>query len=129
MSDAVALKVKIITGARDGPDLLVIGGVHGDEFESMAAIRRLIAAVDPLQLRGRLICIPVVNEPAYWRGQRTAEDELDLARALNMPIIWGTYPHLDGRTLSVARDAKVPAIYAEWMGGGVCDPAGVDADY
>ena len=73
MSDAVALKVKIITGARDGPDLLVIGGVHGDEFESMAAIRRLIAAVDPLQLRGRLICIPVVNEPAYWRGQRTAE--------------------------------------------------------
>ena len=80
MSDAVALKVKIITGALDGPGLLVIGGVHGDEFESMAAIRRLIAAVDPLQLRGRLICIPVVNEPAYWRGQRTAEDELDLAR-------------------------------------------------
>ncbi|NKB71238.1 MAG: hypothetical protein GKR89_29550 [Candidatus Latescibacteria bacterium] len=27
----------------------------------------------------------------------------------------------------MARDAGVPAIYAEWMGGGVCDPQGVDA--
>src|SRR5690606_26187739 len=35
---------------------------------------------------------------------------------------------LDGRTLSVARDAKVPAIYAEWMGAGVCDSQGVE-DY
>ena len=50
-----------------------------------------------------------------------------MARALNMPIIWGTSARLDGRTLSVARDAKVPAIYAEWMGGGTCDPQGADA--
>ena len=79
MNNAVELKVRIITGARDGPDLLILDGVHGDEFESMAAIRRLIAAVGPLQLWGRLICIPVVNEAAYWRRQRTTEDELDLA--------------------------------------------------
>ena len=189
MTNAITLERSIITGAHDGPDLLVIGGVHGDEFEAMAAIRRLIQFIKPDQLSGRVICIPVVNEPAFWRGQRTAEDQLDLARtcpgnpdgsiteriahaisaqirqadylvdlhsgglvmefyptvgytlhpdpeileiqrsmarAFNMPIIWGTTPHLDGRTLSVARDAGVPAIYAEWMGGGICDPAGVD---
>ena len=80
MPEPIELKRKVITGSQDGPHFLITGGVHGDEFESMAAIRRLIAAVDPLQLRGRLICIPVVNEPAYWRGQRTAEDQLDLAR-------------------------------------------------
>lgn len=65
MNNAVELKIRIITSARDGPDLLILGGIHGDEFESMAAIRRLIAAIYPLPLRGRLICIPVVNEAAY----------------------------------------------------------------
>ena len=52
-----------------------------------------------------------------------------MAPALNMQIIWGTYPHLDGRMLSVARDARVAKIYAEWMGSGVFDPAGVNAYY
>ena len=190
MPRPITLQKKVIEGAQKGPNLLILGGVHGDEFESMAAIRRLLAHLDPAGLRGSLTAIPVVNEAAYWRGQRTAEDGLDLARtcpgrpdgsitertahavsreigradylidlhsgglvmefyptvgytlhpdkeilevqrrmarALNMPIIWGTSAGLDGRTLSVARDAGVPAIYAEWMGGGVCDPQGVDA--
>ena len=34
---------------------------------------------------------------------------------------------VDGRSLSVARDARVPAIYAEWGGGGRCNPSGVAA--
>jgi len=50
-----------------------------------------------------------------------------MARALNMPMVWGTSARLNGRTLSVARDANVPAIYAEWMGGGTCDLRGVNA--
>ena len=66
--------------SKRSPNLLIIGGVHGDEFESMAAIRRLLDHLDPAALRGRLTAIPVVNEAAYWRGQRTAEDGLDLAR-------------------------------------------------
>ena len=52
-----------------------------------------------------------------------------MAYALNTPIIWATYSHLDGRTLSVAQDTRVPAIYAEGMGSGICDPAGVNAYY
>ena len=48
-----------------------------------------------------------------------------MARAFNMPVIWGTQARGEGRTLSVARDAGVPAIYAEWMGGGGCPPRGL----
>lgn len=177
-------------GATDGPHLLVTGGVHGDEFEPMAAIRRLMREVDRAQLRGRLTLIPVANEAAFLRGTRTAADELDLARtcpgkpdgsiteqtayalseiiraadyyidlhtggtimsvlpltgyklvpdeairekqrrmahAFNLPVVWGTDYRLDGRTLSVARDAGVPAIYAEYLGSGLCDPAGIEA--
>jgi predicted deacylase len=190
MSDPIQLKKLVIEGHHDGPHLLIIAGVHGDEFEGPAAIRRLINVIQAEQLRGRVTFIPIVNEASFWRGQRTAEDELDLARtcpgkpdgsitervahviselireadylidlhsgglamrvqplagyvmhsdssvldvqrqmakAFNLPIVWGTSSKLDGRTLSIARDANVPAIYGEYEGGGECDPAGVDA--
>lgn len=40
-----------------------------------------------------------------------------LALAYNMPVIWGTDHHPNGRTLSEARDAQIPAIYLEYGGG------------
>ena len=46
------------------------------------------------------------------------ENQRRMARAFNLPFIWGTTPSLNGRTLSVARDAGVPAIYVEYGGGG-----------
>ncbi|MBM4071710.1 MAG: succinylglutamate desuccinylase [Planctomycetes bacterium] len=50
-----------------------------------------------------------------------------MARAFGLPVIWGTDPNLEGRSLSVARDARVPAIYAEYHGGGTWDSTGVEA--
>ena len=69
-----------IIGRGDGPHLLITGGVHGDEFEPMQAIRRLAGSVAAETLSGRLTLVPVVNEAAFLRGERTADDELDLAR-------------------------------------------------
>lgn len=40
-----------------------------------------------------------------------------LALAYNTPVIWGTDHRPDGRTLSVARDLNIPAIYLEHGGG------------
>lgn len=50
-----------------------------------------------------------------------------MARAFGLPFIWGTDPDLPGRSLSIARQANVPAIYAEYQGGGEVDRAGVEA--
>jgi predicted deacylase len=41
----------------------------------------------------------------------------EMAKAFNLPLIWGTDAKVEGRTLSVARDYNVPAIYAECRGG------------
>lgn len=188
--NSVRLQSREIVGNQPGPRLLITGGVHGDEFEPMVAIRRLMGVVNSVELRGKLTLVPVVNEGAFLRGHRVAEDGLDLARtcpgkaegtvtervahelseliraadyyidlhtggtalavwpmtgyvlhpdagvleqqrrmarAFNLPVMWGTDPRLEGRSLSVARDAKVPAIYAEYLGGGRCSQAGVDA--
>lgn len=156
----------------------------------MVAIRRLLERPELAQIRGKLTLVPVVNEAAFARASRVAEDGLDLARtcpgnaegsitertahaltelirtadyyidlhtggtalavwpltgymlhpnaavldkqrtmarAFNLPVVWGTDPNLDGRSMSVARDANVPAIYTEYLGGGRCAPEGVQA--
>lgn len=178
-----------------GPRLLITGCVHGDEFEPIAAIRRLVSFFESHAdavsgFRGTVTLIPVVNETAFLRGHRCGDDGLDLARtcpgrqdgsvteqtawalseairsadyyidlhtggtelsvyplagymlhtnpevlatqrrmaqAFNLPVVWGTSAALDGRSLSVARDANVPAIYCEYLGSATCDPTGVDA--
>ncbi len=182
-----------IHAPKEGPKLLITGGVHGDEFEPMAASRRLIKLLESgeeMLLRGGLTIVPVVNEAAFLHGARAAEDELDLARicpgdedgtttertgaalskliveteyyidlhtggtimavvpmagyglysdpqileqqrrmaqAFNLPFIWGTWPGHEGRSLSVARDAGVPAIYTEYGGAAVCVADAVEA--
>lgn len=184
------LKTLEIHGHQPGPRLLITAGVHGDEFEPMAAVRRLMTEIDPQHLRGKLTMVPVINESAFRLGRRTGEDGKDLARTcpgredgsvteqvafalsqlirsadfyidlhtggtnytvlplsgytlhadpnvlavqrrmaqvFGLDVVWGTDPNLDGRSLSVARDANVPAIYCEYLGGGRCDPAGIDA--
>jgi predicted deacylase len=50
-----------------------------------------------------------------------------MARAFNLPVIWGTAANLEGRSLSVARDAGVPAIYCEYLGSATCRQEGVEA--
>ncbi len=191
MTDAIQLRTIEFEGTDSGPHLLITGGVHGNEFTPMAAIRKLSKLIDANVLTGRLTLVPIVNRAAFLNGARTAEDGLDLARtcpgrcdgsvtertavalselirsadyyvdlhtgssteslspmsgyvlhkseeilnkqremarAFNLPIIWGTSATLEGRSLSVARDANVPAIYTEYMGSGMCDADGVQ-DY
>lgn len=170
-----------LIGEHDGPHVLITGGIHGDEFEPMAAIRRLGDTLRYRALRGRVTLVPVVNEAAFRLARRNADDGLDLARtcpgrpdgsitertahalarmiatadayidlhnggsalaiypmagymlhpdpnvlarqrrmarSFGMPVVWGTDPNLEGRSLSVARDARIPAIYVEYLGGG-----------
>ena len=52
MPEPIKLKSKTITGTKDGPSLLITAGVHGDEFEPMAAVRRLIGQIEPAHLPG-----------------------------------------------------------------------------
>jgi predicted deacylase len=170
-----------IHGEKPGSHLLLLAGVHGDEYEPIAAASTLIHTVPEILKRGKVTIVPIVNLSAFRRASRTGEDGLDLARtcpgkktgsvseqvaaevseliadadylidlhtggtvyeidplsgyvlhksadvlekqremarAFNLKTIWGTSDKLNGRTLSVARDHNVPAIYAEFGGGG-----------
>jgi predicted deacylase len=119
--------------AEDGLDLARTcpGWAGGSVTERIAfALSALIRTADyyiDLHTGGaRLRVLPLVGytlhpDAAVLGVQRR------MARAFGLPVIWGTDPNLNGRSLSVARDAGVPAIYAEYHGGGAWDPAGVAA--
>ncbi|QDT91443.1 succinylglutamate desuccinylase/aspartoacylase family protein [Gimesia algae] len=80
MSEQSLFQTVIIEGNQPGPHLLILGGIHGDEYEPMAAVRKLITSIDNTRLTGKVTLVPVVNEPAYERTSRTGPDNLDLAR-------------------------------------------------
>jgi predicted deacylase len=75
------LALYVASGARPGPTLAVLAGVHGDEYEGPVAIADLLAALDLAALAGTLIALPIANPPACAAGTRTSPvDGLNLAR-------------------------------------------------
>jgi predicted deacylase len=55
----------LINGSADGPTLVVTAGVHGAEYASIAAALDLGQSLDPKDLRGQVIVVPVMNMPAF----------------------------------------------------------------
>src|SRR5262249_32087833 len=57
----VHVPVAVIHGAWPGPVLAVVAGVHGTEFASIVAAERLIDRIDPTDVTGTLVIVPVAN--------------------------------------------------------------------
>ena len=66
----------------EGPTIVLMAGVHGDEYEGQIALSRLASDLDPDHVRGRLIILPALNAPAARAGTRTSPiDQGNLNRA------------------------------------------------
>jgi predicted deacylase len=66
----VAVPVVTIGGCQDGPVLYIQAGLHGDEVTGIEICQRALAAIDPAQLRGTVVAVPVANVPAYLSRTR-----------------------------------------------------------
>lgn len=64
----------------DGPVLLLIGGIHGDEINGVAIVRDIIRKKYNKPKKGTIICIPVFNVFGYLNQQREFPDGRDLNR-------------------------------------------------
>ena len=53
-----------------GPTALLCGGNHGDEYEGQVTLMNLVREIDPAQVQGRLIILPMLNRPAVQAGTR-----------------------------------------------------------
>src|SRR6516162_9002698 len=59
------IPVAVIHGARPGPVLAVVAGSHGSEYASIVAVEELIARVNPADVAGTLVLVPIVNVNSF----------------------------------------------------------------
>jgi len=62
---ATRIPVIVINGAKPGPILALVSGAHGTEYASIIALEKLIPAIDPAQLSGTVVLLPLVNVPSF----------------------------------------------------------------
>lgn len=59
------IPVVIVNGAKPGKVLALVSGAHGTEYVSIIAIEKLIAQLDPAQLTGTVILVPLINIASF----------------------------------------------------------------
>jgi predicted deacylase len=70
-----------VSGHEPGPLVVVLAGIHGDEYEGILAIPEIFRQLEPATLKGALIAVPVCNVPAFHAATRSSPiDGLNLAR-------------------------------------------------
>ena len=62
---ATGIPVVVVRGSRPGPVLALVSGAHGTEYASVIAIEKLIQALDPAQVSGTVVLLPLVNIQSF----------------------------------------------------------------
>lgn len=76
----VATPVLVVNGAAEGPVLCLTAAVHGDELNGIEMVRRVLYDIDPQQLHGTVVGVPIVNLIGFKRASRYLSDRRDLNR-------------------------------------------------
>ncbi|MBC6613229.1 succinylglutamate desuccinylase/aspartoacylase family protein [Hymenobacter sp. BT507] len=74
--DSTVLPVTVFHGAKKGPVLGVVAGVHGYEYPPIVAVQQFAQTLDPTQLSGTVLLVHVANVPGFL-GRRLNVNPLD----------------------------------------------------
>lgn len=76
----IATPVLVVSGNLEGPTLCLTAAVHGDELNGIEIVRRVMHNLEPAELSGTVIGVPIVNLQGFRRGSRYLPDRRDLNR-------------------------------------------------
>jgi len=62
---ATSIPVVIVRGNKPGPVLALVSGAHGTEYASIIALEKVIQMIDPAQVAGIVIILPLVNIASF----------------------------------------------------------------
>jgi len=62
---ALSIPVAVFHGAKPGPVLAIVAGAHGTEYTSIIALERLIATLNPAEISGTVIIVPLINIQSF----------------------------------------------------------------
>lgn len=77
---ATPTPVLIVNGAKQGPVLCLTAALHGDELNGIEIVRRVLYQLEPENLSGSVIGVPIVNLQGFRRSSRYLTDRRDLNR-------------------------------------------------
>ncbi len=78
--EEVLMPVNVLRGKRPGPCVFISAGIHGDELNGVEILRRLLKMRLLHRLRGDVLVVPIVNQPAFIARSRYLPDRRDLNR-------------------------------------------------
>ncbi|CAM5179820.1 hypothetical protein CDEF62S_04971 [Castellaniella defragrans] len=70
----LAATVHVVRGKHDGPTMVIVGGMHGDEFGSFPVIRNFMNSLAPDDMKGTVVALPVANPLALGMMSRFTPD-------------------------------------------------------
>jgi predicted deacylase len=62
---ATGIPVAVLHGAKPGPVLALVSGAHGTEYASIIALEKLIGVLNPAEISGTVIIVPLVNVASF----------------------------------------------------------------
>src|SRR5947208_12019424 len=62
---ALSIPVAVFQGAKPGPVLALVAGSHGTEYTSIIALEKLIGILNPVEISGTVIVVPLINIQSF----------------------------------------------------------------
>ena len=62
---ALSIPVAVFHGAKTGPVLALVAGSHGTEYTSIIALEKLIGMLNPAEISGTVIVVPLINIQSF----------------------------------------------------------------
>jgi uncharacterized protein len=59
------IPVAVFHGAKPGPVLALVSGAHGTEYASIIALEKILSLINPTELSGTVIVVPLINIPSF----------------------------------------------------------------
>ena len=89
----VRFPLVLVNGAKPGPRLYLGAAIHGDEVNGIAIVAKVIAAIDPAQLAGSIVCVPVQHPLAFYADHRFPVSQFMKSPLDQAPIdAWTVFP-------------------------------------
>ncbi len=82
LGDSWKVPLIIVRGKNKGPVFGITAAVHGDELNGISTIFKLVEQINPEELSGTLVMVPISNVPGYLFNQREFSDGIDLNRIM-----------------------------------------------
>ena len=61
----LSIPVAVFQGAKPGPVLALVAGAHGTEYTSIIALEKLITTLNPTEISGTVIIVPLINIQSF----------------------------------------------------------------